>query len=178
LGEQTESAKEYPPTLNANCGYCDHRTNCPAYAAALAGERMPELADASDLEAVGREREQVAKLAKLLYGRKDELDDVLKAHLEHHDELVVGGVRYRMVPSKSLTYPAEKVVPFLARLTGEAPEAVHAKVAAIDKKAVEDLVKAASKSLDRSQARIAKAELEALADVTLSQRFSATEVRA
>ena len=37
LGEQTESATEYPPTLNANCGYCDHRTNCPAYAAALAG---------------------------------------------------------------------------------------------------------------------------------------------
>jgi RecB family exonuclease len=177
LGEQTESATEFPPTLNANCGYCDHRAHCPAYAAALAGERVPELADVTDLEAVGREREQVARLAKLLYGRKDELDDVLKAHLEHHDELVIGGVRYRLVPSKSLSYPAERVVPFLARLTGEAPESVHAKVASIDKKAVDELVKTATKSLDRSRARIAKAELEALADVTLTQRFSATEVK-
>ncbi len=177
LGEQTESATEFAPALNANCGYCDHRAHCPAYAAALAGERVPELADVADLEAVGREREQVARLAKLLYGRKDELDDVLKAHLEHHDELVVGGVRYRLVPSKSLSYPAEKVVPFLARLTGEDAKVIRSRVATVDKKAVDELVKVATKSLDRSRARIAKVELEALADVTLTQRFSATEVK-
>ena len=63
LGRQTETATEYPARLNTNCSYCDHRKQCPAYADALKGKREFLCEDLADLEAVAREREEVARLA-------------------------------------------------------------------------------------------------------------------
>lgn len=82
LGRQTETATEYPARLNTNCSYCDHRKQCPAYAEALKGKREFIVEDLADLEGVAREREEVARLAKALYARKEELEDILKAQLE------------------------------------------------------------------------------------------------
>ncbi|MBC7174053.1 MAG: PD-(D/E)XK nuclease family protein, partial [Polyangiaceae bacterium] len=114
LGRQTEVATEYPPRLNANCSYCDHRKDCPAYADALRGKREFLCEDLTDLEAVAREREEVARLAKALYARKGELEEILKAHLKEQDQLVLGGVRYRMLSTTSLDYPLEPTVSLLA----------------------------------------------------------------
>ena len=69
LGEQTEKATEYPARLNLNCCYCDHRNGCAAYGEALQGGRQFECDDPTNLEAVAKEREEVARLAKILYAR-------------------------------------------------------------------------------------------------------------
>src|SRR5690606_37092861 len=61
LGEQTERATQFPAKLNTNCNYCDHRRHCPAYAEALEGKREEVCADLDDLEAVARERQEVAQ---------------------------------------------------------------------------------------------------------------------
>ena len=176
LGRQTETATEYPARLNTNCSYCDHRKQCPAYADALKGKREFIVEDLADLEGVAREREEVARLAKALYARKEELDDILKAQLKERDELVLGGVRYRMFATTSLDYPLEPTLSLLAEATGLSRDEVLGKLGAIDKKALDALLKALGKKLDKPRVSLLKAELEAHADKRMSPRLWAKEV--
>jgi putative RecB family exonuclease len=176
LGRQTESAKEYPARLNANCSYCDHRRHCPAYADALKGKREFLCENLADLEAVAREREEIARLAKALYARKEELEDILKAHLKHQDELVLGGVRYRMFTATSLDYPLEPTLSLLSEVSGLTREELLERLGAIDRKALDALLKSLGKRLDKPRVSLLKAELDAHADKKVSPRFWAKEV--
>ncbi|MFZ5443318.1 MAG: RecB family exonuclease [Myxococcota bacterium] len=176
LGRQTETATEYPARLNTNCSYCDHRKQCPAYADALKGRREFIVEDLADLEGVAREREEVARLAKALYARKEELEDILKAQLKERDELVLGGVRYRMFATTSLDYPLEPTLSLLADATGLSRDEVLGKLGAIDKKALDALLKSLGKKLDKPRVSLLKAELEAHADKRMSPRLWAKEV--
>jgi RecB family exonuclease len=176
LGRQTETATEYPARLNTNCSYCDHRKQCPVYAEALKGKREFIVEDLADLEGVAREREEIARLAKALYARKEELEDILKAQLKERDELVLGGVRYRMFATTSLDYPLEPTLSLLADATGLSRDEVLGKLGAIDKKALEALLKSLGKKLDKPRVSLLKAELEAHADKRMSPRLWAKEV--
>lgn len=176
LGRQTETATEYPARLNTNCSYCDHRKQCPAYAEALKGKREFIVEDLADLEGVAREREEVARLAKALYARKEELEDILKAQLKERDELVLGGVRYRMFATTSLDYPLEPTLTLLADATGLSRDEVLGKLGAIDKKALDALLKSLGKKLDKPRVSLLKAELEAHADKRMSPRLWAKGV--
>ena len=95
LGRQIESATDFPARLNENCAYCDHNALCPTYHRALLGKVEAVCQDERDLEAVAREREEVARLAKILYARKEALEKILKIRLQEVDrlELVTTGVR-------------------------------------------------------------------------------------
>jgi len=177
LGQQTESATAFPARLNANCVYCDHRQQCPAYTAALKGQRGIICADPADLEAVAREREDVARLAKVLYARKEELESILKAQLKERDELVLAGVRYRMFTTTSLDYPLEPTLTLLAEAMARPKEELLGRLAAIDKKALDALLKELGKQVDKPRLSLLKAELEAHADKTHSPRFWAKEVQ-
>lgn len=176
LGRQTETATAYPARLNTNCSYCDHRKQCPAYADALKGKREFIVEDLADLEGVAREREEVARLAKALYARKEELEDILKAQLKERDELVLGGVRYRMFATTSVDYPLEPTLTLLADATGLSRDKVLGKLGAIDKKALDALLKSLGKKLDKPRVSLLKAELEAHADKRMSPRLWAKEV--
>ncbi|MDF1524155.1 MAG: PD-(D/E)XK nuclease family protein, partial [Trueperaceae bacterium] len=176
MGRMTEEAREFPARLNSNCVYCDHRQDCPTYAAALRGERTVVCEDLEDLELVAQEREEVARLAKVLYARKRELEGVLKSRLEDQDELVLGGVRYRMFNAASKEYPLERTLSALASATGESPEALLAQVGSIDKKSLDALVKKLAKSIGKDRVTLLKAELDAIAEKRFSQRFWAKEV--
>ena len=176
LGFQTETAREFPARLNTNCVYCDHRTHCPAYAEALKGQPHLLCEDLKDLEAVAKEREQVARLAKILYARKSELESVLKTHLKEHDELVLGGVRYRMFNTTSHEYPLDPTLAVLSAATGTPRDELLGKLGVVDKKALEGLLKELGKKLDKPRVKLLKAELEAKADKHQSPRFWAKEV--
>jgi RecB family exonuclease len=171
LGRQTEEATEFRPRLNTNCVWCDHRRQCPAYAAALEGKREFLCEDPSDLEAVAREREEVARLAKILYDRKGELEGILKAHIQHDGELVLGGVRYAMFNTCRLDYPLDATLAVLERAT-EIPRAeLAARLTAIDKSKVDALLKELAKTTDRARIRLVQTELEAIADKSYSPRL-------
>ncbi len=176
LGRQTETATEFPPRLNTNCSYCDHRQHCPTYADALKGKREFICINLEDLESVAREREEVAHLTKALSARKAELEGILKTHLQHHDELVLGGVRYRMFSTTSVDYPLGPTLDVLSEATGRSREELTFQLGAIDKKALDAELKRLGKTLDRSRVALLKAELEARADKTHSPRFWAKEV--
>lgn len=176
LGRQTETATEFPARLNANCSYCDHRNGCPAYADALRGKREFVCEDLADLEAVAREREEVARLAKALYARKEELEGILKTHLKDKEELVLNGVRYRMYATTSLDYPIEPTLSLLSEATELSRAELLQKLGTIDKKALDALLKGLGKTLDKPRVSLLKASLDAHADKKHSPRFWAKEV--
>ena len=177
MGEATESASEFPARLNTNCVWCDFKQHCPAYAEALKGKREVICQDLEDLEAVAREREEVAHLAKVLYARKRELEDVLKVHLQDQDELVLGGVKYRMFNTTRVDHPFEPTLKVLQEATGLGRAELVARLAAIDKKALDGLLKELGKTTDRARVRLVKTELEAVADKSFSPRLLAKEVQ-
>lgn len=176
LGSTITKAREFPAKLNSNCVYCDHRKHCPAYADALQGKREFICEDTSDLEAVAKEREECDRLAKVLYARKGELEDVLKTALKEHDDLVLGGVRYTMFKTSKSDYPLDRTLELLSRETGMAWHELLGRVAAIDNKSLEGLLKELGKKLDRPRVNLLKAELDAVAKKTHSPRFWAKEV--
>jgi len=178
LGKQTESATEFPARLNMNCPYCDHRGGCPAYASALKGKRDFICPDLADLEAVAKEREEVARLAKVLYARKAELERVIKAHLKEQDQLILGGVRYRMFNATKLEYPFEATIDLLGRSTGQPKDQLISALAVIDNKSLEDFLKALVKRTDKNRVAMLKAEVEANASKVFIPRFWAKEVAA
>jgi len=179
MGRMTEEATEFPARLNPNCIYCDHKHGCPAYAEALAGGGREHFCeDLEDLESVAVEREEVARLAKILYARKSELERVLKAHLKDQDELVLGGVRYAMYNTTRKTHRLEPTIERIGQATGMSWQELLPQVAVIDNKALERLVKDLGKTMDKGRVTLLKAELEASAEKSHSPRFWARAVAA
>ncbi|WP_394845159.1 PD-(D/E)XK nuclease family protein [Pendulispora brunnea] len=176
LGLQAEHAQDFPPRLNPNCVYCDHKKDCPAYAQALEGRRDFIAEDLADLDAVAREREDVAQKAKILYARKEELDNVLKAQLEQKNELLAGGMRYAMTRNATLEYPLEPTLTVLAKATGRSRDDLHEKLAAVDKKQLDSVLKSAARKMDRPHLAMVKAELEAHARKSYTPRLWAKEI--
>jgi hypothetical protein len=133
--------------------------------------------DLSDLEAVAREREAVAHIAKIAYSRKAELEDVLRTHLEEQEKLELGGVRYQLLPVMTTEYATEPTLRVLAEATGLPRDTLIAKLTRIDRDALSKLVKEIGPRLPRSRLAMVRAELEARATKTVTPRFSAKQVR-
>lgn len=178
VGEQTEHAREYTPRPNPNCVYCDHKAQCTAYADALAGKRSFVAEDLKDLEAVAREREEVARIAKIAYARKSELEDILKSRLADTEKLELGGVRYQVTPTCSVDYPIEPTLKLLQDATGLPRDTLVAKLATVDRDALQKLLKDVSERLPRPRVTMLRAELEARAKKSFTPRFLAKQVRA
>jgi len=176
LGRQMETATDFPPRLGPNCAYCDHRHQCPAYAAALEGKREFICANPEDLEAVARERQEVAYIAKVAYARKEELDEVIKARLADAPELVLAGVRYAMTRNQSFDYPIEPTVSIIAEALGQPHEKVFEKLATVDKKAFDNALRSLARKMGKARLELVKAELQAHAAKSYSPRLWAKEV--
>lgn len=177
LGRQTENATEYPARLSANCVYCDHRGQCAAYRDAVAGRVEVVKSSPEDLESVAREREQVARLAKILYARKAELEEILKAHLEDRDSLELAGMVYQMSRATQASYPVGPTLEVLREVAGLSSDQARERLLVVDKGRLDALVKDLGRDMDRAQHRMLKARLDAVAEKTVVPRFSAREAR-
>jgi putative RecB family exonuclease len=170
LGKRSEAprrAEEWRPTLNANCSYCDHRRRCPLYAKILAGgHEVPKVANLADFGEVAAARETLHQLAKVLYAKKGELDDLLKARLAREGEFDAGGYHYRMI-SGGVTkrFEPSSVIRAFGEV-GLSPETVAARVLSVDVDAVERLRVEVIEGMDRPKALILNATLEGVAQVS------------
>jgi RecB family exonuclease len=177
LGEQTESATEFPARVTELCAYCDHASACPAYHRALLGQVDLVCRDESDLEAVAREREEVAAKAKLLYARKDALERVLKAHIQKHGRVELGGVAYSIATTTQLAYPTEPTLDVLTQTLGRSREGLAGALLSVDKAKLDALLDGLSDTLRAADVRMLKTQLQAVAEKTLIPRFGAQRVR-
>jgi RecB family exonuclease len=177
LGERIEADGEFAPRPNPNCVHCDHKERCDAYAEALAGQRRSIAVDLGDLQAVAAEREEVARIAKVAYARKAQLEGVLRVHLQDDDALELGGVRYQLVPITSTEYDVQSTLALLQDATGLPRDTLIAKLATVDKDSLSKLLTEVGKRLPRPRMTMLRAELEARASKTVSPRFVAKHVK-
>jgi putative RecB family exonuclease len=180
LGTQSETQdREWLPTLNPLCGYCDHRRRCPAYAQALAGKHeVTAVENWEDWEEIARKRETYAALAKLMYRRKDELDAVIRAKIEQDGEFEAAGSRYRYISGgTSVTYQEEEVVRLFAAY-GIPPDQTLRGIRILDPGAVEAFREEVSKTLPRVLSEMLKASLDTMGDrVPNAQRLISSPVK-
>jgi len=176
LGRQTETATEYPARLQPNCAYCDHRQDCPAYANVLQGsqETLPEAF--RSVEEVAAERERLAARLRILQGRKSELEQTLKEHLKRQDSLTAGGLRYAMVPVRSVEYPLQPTVRLLTEATNQTDADITAAIAVVDKSRLKELIDKLGEKLERSQWLLLRAQLEAHTSRQWTSRLVAQKV--
>ena len=177
VGRQIESATQWPDNLGPNCVYCDVASECPAYHRALLGEVEFLCTDESDIEAVAREREEVASKAKILYARKSRLETILKAKIEHEGAFDSIGIHYSVYPVRSMSYPVDKTISLLSGHADMSEDELRQKLLAVDKKQVDSVLRSVKKSLPSAQFRMLKTELEAVAEQSVSTRFSGRKIK-
>lgn len=168
---------EMPTRPTIQCATCDHRSQCSEYASALAGKRTFVCTDHEDLVAVSREREDLARLVKVLIGRKEALESILKAQLRERDELRVAGMRYSLGTATYTEYPVDATLDALERLTGLKRDELLERLASIGGPAVRKLVSELEPTLAPHTAASLKATLELLAAKSVSVRLVAKEER-
>ncbi|NJL29046.1 MAG: hypothetical protein HC897_14740 [Thermoanaerobaculia bacterium] len=140
-------------------------------AARRLGLEVVRVAEDADVDAVAREREQVASLARILYQRKEQLDRILKARLDHEGELELAGMRYVLRPATShVTYPIASTVRAFAEVAALPEEDVRDELLVIDKARVDALVKRLRTSMPRAKHRLLETCLDAVAEKQFSAR--------
>jgi RecB family exonuclease len=168
---QIEAAETFPARPSTLCVHSDHRSQCSAYGEALAAKRTFVCKDTGDLVAVSREREELATLLKVLGTRKDELDAILTARLEHEAELTLDGRRYAIATSARKEHSLE---PTLDALTdaGVPRSRALAELATVDGRALKRLVDELAARIPRDRLLMLKATLDATAKRSLSRRLT------
>ncbi len=159
----------YPPKLNSNCAYCDHRYTCDAYKDALARLDPIVVATPEALEDVARLREKIFIAIKILEGKKRELEAPIRAALENADEITLGEVSYKLVPwTSSTTYPYAETMALLDKMVDEEglpafdPEFIRQRVTYIDPKALEKFLDDAVARVPRAKLTLLRLEIDAL----------------
>jgi len=173
IGEQIESATEYPARLGAHCGYCDYRESCDAYRTALSGS-LPVPQDLGDLDDIARERDQLVTISRLAERRKNQIDRDLKKRLAHEPELVAGGTRFRLFEVKTYQHDLAATAEQIACATGQSPAAVIAQIGTVDKDQLSAFLDGLAGRLGRARTELIRHELDALAVERITQRLWAT----
>lgn len=178
LGEAMDTTSDFPARVGPNCVYCDHRRACGAYAEVLASDHREQVTnDPTDLAALSREREHVAARAKIFYARREEIDRILKAHLKSAGELVLAGTRYAMLKITTTRYPLEATLAVLESATRRTEAELAPSVCVVDKERLDTLIKKEREALGPSRSALLRAELDAVAEKSVTTRLWAKTLK-
>lgn len=179
MGRQSETAEEFPARLNSNCSTCAFRKICPEYARAIEGKIEKIAYTQDDLDAVARAQQQAAKLAKLYYARKRETEDILRPHIDKHEEIVAGGAKFRMIKyAREKEYPIDKTIGLLTKLGGLTEREARDRFIKVDTGAVDRWVeKELPERKSKATAKLVEMQLDLAADKIYSHKFDAQPLK-
>jgi ATP-dependent helicase/DNAse subunit B len=163
LGKRTETDKEFHAKLNSNCQYCESRGRCDRYQKAISEKtNFARISDLQGLDEIAAERERVAKIANAAYGRKKELDELIKARLEVVGEFdTTEGMHYRMVQPMNTSYDTLGLIELFVK-AGVDRDRVLRTIMDVGVGKVEELRLELTKTMDRDKAQFFKVHLEML----------------
>jgi CRISPR/Cas system-associated exonuclease Cas4 (RecB family) len=142
MARRIETDTEWAPKLNSRCIHCMGRRDCPAYEAVLAGDTYFVCEDTDNLEDVALERQALADRIKIMDKRKEELSDILKAHLvAFKDGMSLGGRYWRMTHPETKVYPLAETISLLKEKTGLRPEELMQRIGVVQKKSLAAFLK-------------------------------------
>jgi CRISPR/Cas system-associated exonuclease Cas4 (RecB family) len=151
IGERTESDNTWAPSVGDHCPYCTQRHRCDEYQAVL--KLPPVEANGASLDEIAKEHLELTKARSIISGRLRETEKLLRAALKNEEQVAAGGVKWRMFPSESYTYPTKETLKAI-RAAGVDPY----RVAVIDNAKLSKELKALG-----PQGDLLKLELETIA---------------
>jgi putative RecB family exonuclease len=116
LVRRCERSVRFEPHLNKYCAYCDHKTRCPLWREVISCGLPQAATDPGDLSAIAVEYDRLSSAAKILYGRKEELSDLMKIHLIGSEQIETATHLFRTTPANETTFlDPHQVATLLAR---------------------------------------------------------------
>jgi len=114
-----ESNNKFPPKLNSYCSYCDQCDNCEEYQNIALGKVSVYQAKTfpmdSDLVKLSDYRENLSSIVGILYKKKKDLDDLLKAKLEYEKDIHIGDLIYYVSIPEGTTYNSDTLLDTLEK---------------------------------------------------------------
>lgn len=167
---------DFPCKVNVYCTWCEYRGACSGFASleadALAiGGGVHEF----DLVGAARERDRWHAVEKAAKNKKVEAEKVIKKWMKEHGEVQAAGMAFRFYDLRTVTYDTAQTLAAIAESTGLSPLDVAGKVCKINAKQLEEWIQ--TLDLDRGDQLVLGEDLEALADVNISPRFSSARAR-
>ena len=170
---QIENDTTWVPKLGPNCCFCHLRSGCVAYQKALKSHSHIAIESPADLEALAKEREEVAIHAKIFQKRLEEITAVLEAHLDQmQGPLFLGGYVFSKSVVNSLQHDPNTVVELLSSRLGLAPEMIIRATMEVQKKRLDQLLTEQSEKHGLTTVSMVKAALVNRAGTKITTRMN------
>jgi hypothetical protein len=171
--QQIENDTSWITKLGPDCCFCHLRSECVAYQKALKAHNHIAIESPEDLENLAREREEVAIHAKIFNKRLDEIDDVLKAHIDQiQGPLCLAGYVFSKSRVASLEHDPRAVVDLLSeRLELTVDEIIKATMK-VQKKGLDQLLTEQSEKHGLTAVSMVKAALVNRAEHKFTSRMN------
>ncbi|NQS98666.1 MAG: PD-(D/E)XK nuclease family protein [candidate division Zixibacteria bacterium] len=176
--QQIKDGKPALEILNKYCPWCEYRHQCNTYQDACKSDYPITLTDPNDLQAIADEYEEISARAKIMYARKEELAELLKAKLIGKDRLKAAGHYYSLSKTTvtNFTDPA-KMINLLAGAFGTDPEWVINQVSSIAKGKFDGLMKELKKDMPEANYIQMQAQVQNLIELEYQPRLQTTAIR-
>ncbi|MDP2360606.1 MAG: PD-(D/E)XK nuclease family protein [bacterium] len=142
LVRRCERSTCFEPQLNKYCGYCDHKIRCSLWREVVARGLPQAHIEPMDLSAIAVEYDRLSSVAKILYGRKEELADLMKIHLIGNEQIETPTHLFRTTPANETTFlDPHKVASLLAHAYNRTVAQVLRRIGRISKTEFDSVMK-------------------------------------
>jgi len=177
LAERALHDEVFTPRLGPNCAMCGHRQDCEAYQQVLSGGRAPPALLTGDIRDIVEQRQLVAQMAKILYARQKEMDDVIKTHIEAQGPIEADGVRLSLSRFAAQTDYDRAVVGILRDAASASDLDARDRLLVVDKAEVEQWLRELKKTLPPEEHLLLTMRVDAFAERRYSQRLDVRKDR-
>ena len=167
-----EEKSHWPATLNTLCGWCSHKTMCPAYNEALDVGELEDV-DPQDWQTLAEQREKLAAVEKAAKGRKQEIDTLIKIKCKEDGQLSAGGRLYKLSKTTKRTHDVGRVAELLADSIGGDQEQWIKKIATVSNDKLKKAIRGSD--LDKSQQLILEAKIDGVASTRHSSMLRSSK---
>ena len=175
---QIENGKPALEILNKYCPWCEYRHQCNTYQDACNFDHPLTLEDLNDIQAIAQEYEDISARAKIMYARKEELADLLKAKLIGKDRLSAHGHYYSLSKTTvtNFTDPA-KMIKLLTDAFETDPEWMINHISTIGKGKFDAIMKELKKDMSETDYTRLEAQVQDLIELDYQPRLQTTAIR-
>jgi len=163
IAQRTERTDcRFPAKLNAYCCYCDQADNCDSYQNILEGKvgifKLKSLPiTSSDLLKLSQHREVVSAVSGISYKRRKQIDELIRARLEHEKDIPIGDLVYYVSTPVDKSYEPLKLIGILSKYMDK--DEIINRILVVRKESLKELVDEIRANLNNAERALLSAKI-------------------